>query len=156
MATIQPESILHIARRVIRRNVQRVEIIVFSFDLGPVQNGEAHGTKQVLNLPLNLRYGMQRAGARRWRRNRKIEPFAIEAFRHCLLFEAGFACLPGAFKSLFRAVNELAPSDALFRRKLADVFTELREYTLAAKNFHADCLQFIGSRGGVNSRQCAV
>ncbi len=32
----QPEGILHVARRMGGRNIQRVEIVLFGFDFGPV------------------------------------------------------------------------------------------------------------------------
>ena len=41
MAVGEPKGVLHVARRMFRRNVERVEIVIFGFDLGTVQHRES-------------------------------------------------------------------------------------------------------------------
>jgi hypothetical protein len=68
------------ARRMLRRDVERVEIVILGFDLGTIQHGESQRSEQIFDLVLNLCDGVQasRARARRWQR--KIHPFAAQPF----------------------------------------------------------------------------
>src|SRR6185312_7376345 len=78
VATCQPESVLHIARGVVRRNVQRVKVVVFGLDFGSVEDGKAERAKEVLDFPLDLSDGMKRARLDSRRRDGKVKPLGIK------------------------------------------------------------------------------
>src|SRR5579863_10350526 len=102
MAALEPKRILHVARRVVRRNIKGVEIVIFGFNLRAVQYGEAEGPEQVFNLPLDLRDRMQAAGFDSWRGDSKIEPLGVEPFRQRGPVELRFAPFPSVLESLLR------------------------------------------------------
>src|SRR5579863_9512484 len=139
----------------IRRNVQRIEVVIFGFDLGAVEDGEAEGAEQVFDLPLNLGHRMQATRLYAWRGNGEIEPFGIEALRQGGALEFGFAALPGFFERLLRRVDEFATLNPLISRELAHVFAELGEHAFAAEDFDTHRFQLFGSAGGLDAREGA-
>ena len=72
MAALEPEGILHVPRRVIGRDVERVEVVIFGFHLGAIEDGETERNEQVLQLALDLRNRVQVAAARSGRGQREI------------------------------------------------------------------------------------
>src|ERR1019366_3363447 len=70
---------LHVARGVVGRDVQGVEIVEFGFHFGAVQDGESERDEEVLEFPLDARDGMQVAAARAGRGQGEIHPLGIEA-----------------------------------------------------------------------------
>ena len=63
VAVRQPEGILHIARRMSWRNVQRVEVMLFGLHFRTIQNRKAQRSEQVFDFVLKLRNRMQAARA---------------------------------------------------------------------------------------------
>jgi hypothetical protein len=45
-----PEGVLHVARGMVRRNVQRVKVVLVGFDFRPVEHAKAHGGEELLDL----------------------------------------------------------------------------------------------------------
>ena len=54
VAAVEPEGILHVARRMVGRDVEGVEVVILGFDLGAVEHGEAERDEEVLDLRLDL------------------------------------------------------------------------------------------------------
>ncbi len=134
----------------IGRNIQRVEIVELGLDLRPVQHTESERTKQVFDLPLNLRDRMQASRPHAGRGNGEIEPFGIQPFRQSRPLELGFAALVRALHRLLRGVDELAALRTLGRRELAHVFAEFGEFALASQHFDADGLELFGGLRGMD------
>ena len=61
IAVFRPEGVLHIARGVVLRNVERFEVIIIGFHFGAVQHLESHRCKNILDFVLYLRQRMQMA-----------------------------------------------------------------------------------------------
>ncbi len=78
VAAFQPEGVLHVARGVVGRNVEGVEIVILGFHFGAVQHGEAERGEQLFELALDAGDGMQMAAARAGRGQREVEPFGVE------------------------------------------------------------------------------
>ena len=75
VAVRKPESILHIARRMRSRNIQRIEIMLFRFHFRTIKNGESERSKKVFNLFLQLRNGMKAAWPNAARGQCDVDPF---------------------------------------------------------------------------------
>ncbi len=59
----------------VSRDVERVEIVIFGFHFGAVQDRESERSEQILDLHLDQRDRMQAAWARARRGQREIQPF---------------------------------------------------------------------------------
>ena len=92
VAAIEPEGILHVARGVVGRDVERVEVVEFRFDFGTIEHGETHGAEEILDLPLDLRDGVEAAGRDADGGDSEIHPFGIETFGESFAVEGGFLC----------------------------------------------------------------
>ena len=79
LPSVQPERVLHVARRMVGRNVERVEVVIFGLHFGAVEHREPERGEQIFDFALDLRDGMQAAAARAGRGQREIEPFGVEA-----------------------------------------------------------------------------
>ena len=79
MAVREPERILHVARRMSRRNIQRVEVVLFGFHFRAVQNRETKRSEKVFDFVLNLRNRMQASWANAGRGQRDINPLFRQA-----------------------------------------------------------------------------
>ena len=66
IAAIQPERVLHVARRMVGRDVEGVEVVVFVFHFGTVEDRESQRAEQLFELALDARDGMQMAAPRIW------------------------------------------------------------------------------------------
>ena len=116
MAAVQPERVLHVARGMVRRNVQRVEIVIFGFDLGAVEHGEAEGPEQVFNLPLNLRdRDAGCPGATPGAGTVRSSHSASSRFASAARSNSGLRRFAGAFESLLRGIDELAAARRALR-----------------------------------------
>ena len=58
---LKPEGVLHIARGVVVRDIQRLEAEIFRLDFRAVENGESHPLKDIFELHLRQRNRMKRA-----------------------------------------------------------------------------------------------
>ena len=74
----QPEGVLHVARRMIGRDVQRVEVMFVRFHFGAVENGEAEGDEEIFNFRLDLGERMERAAGGVRSGCGEIDPFALQ------------------------------------------------------------------------------
>ena len=58
---VDPHRVPHVARRVVGRDAQRLEVVVVQLDLGPLDDGEAHRAEDVEDCAQQLRHGVQPA-----------------------------------------------------------------------------------------------
>src|SRR5205807_1916505 len=70
------ERVLHVARGMVARDVQRLEVEVVGLDLGPLADREAEAGEDRDDLVVDAREGMERAAGRAPPRQREIEPLA--------------------------------------------------------------------------------
>ena len=60
---LEPEGVLHIARGVVVRDIQRFEAEIFRLDFRAVENGEAHPLEDIFKFHLRQRNRMKSAKA---------------------------------------------------------------------------------------------
>ena len=99
VAAIQPEGVLHVARRVVGGNVEGVEVVIFGFHLGAVEHREAQREEQLFELALDARDGVQMAAARAGRGQREIEPFGVQAGAESRFGEVPLLRLPAPLRA---------------------------------------------------------
>ena len=95
---------------------------MLGLDFGAVEDGESERDEEIFELPLNLRDGMQAAGAHAGRGRGEVDPFGFEAGVKRVRFERGFArrrCCDS--NSCLTALSSLPMLGALFRRELAEL-----------------------------------
>src|SRR5581483_6002862 len=148
MAVREPESVLHVARRMFGRDVERVEVVIFGFHFGAVEDGEAKRSEQILDFVLDDGYRMQAAGARAGRRAGEIEPFALQTGVQRGAREIAFPGIKCAFQSIFRIVERFSREFPLLGRQFTQI--ELGERSLAAENVDANLLQRVQIGGVLN------
>ena len=153
VAAIQPEGVLHIARRMIGRNVQGVEVVVFGFDFGTIQHGEAERNEKVLEFPLYARDRMQVAAARTGRRQGEIDPLGVESRTQGGRVELLLPGIERRFELLLGGVEHLADAFALFGRELSHALADFGERAFAAHGVHADRFELLGGCGGSDARE---
>ena len=137
---LQPERILHITRRVIVRDIERLEAEILRLDLGPGQDREPHSLKDIFQLHLGERDRVQR-------RTTASGPRSGEVQRGRLLFwRRGAGLLTCLLNRLGSEIFQLVEPDPellfLFGRKTAKVgpFGQGSDTPLAAKVIDTDLL----------------
>ncbi len=85
----QVERVVVGARRVMRRDVERAEIVPVALDVRSFGDGEAHGAEDRRDLLHRAADRMDQAGGARARRQRGIEPLGGEAGVECGRFQRG-------------------------------------------------------------------
>jgi hypothetical protein len=71
----QVEGVVHVARRVVEREIQRLEVVVIVFDLGTEFDRKSHRNKDVFDLAQDKRNGMVGAGGGTNPRQGDVERF---------------------------------------------------------------------------------
>ena len=139
------ERILHVAGRVLGRQVQRFEIVVVCFDFGAAFDIKAQLFENRTDFFHGKGDGVSCTFP--WMAARQS---GIETFDKGLLGEVleGFlACFKQGGELFLDPVCNLACLGALFRSKRGQFAHDGGKLTLAAKEFHAQTFQFIGCRG---------
>ncbi len=153
VSAIQPERVLGVARGVIGRNVQSVEVVMFGLDFGPIQHREAERDEQLLEFALYARDGVQMAAARTGSRQCEVNPFGVEAGAESRFGEVPLLGLERLFELLLGAVEQFADAGALFGREFPHLLADLRQRAFAPQRFDANGLQFLGRARGCDARQ---
>ena len=145
---LQPEGILHVTRRVIVRDIQRLETKILRLDLGPGQYRKPHPLKDILQFHLGERDRMQRSKAASGPGSGKVQ-------RGCLLvWRRGAGLLTCLLNGLGGEIFQLVEPDPellfLFGRKTAKVgpFGQRGDTPLAAEVMDTDLLN-IGRALGI-------
>ena len=82
---VEEERVVRFARRMVRREVERGEVVEVGLDVRTFFDGEAHLAEDVREFFHHLRHRMDRAEARAHRRQRDVDRFALQ-----LTIERGF------------------------------------------------------------------
>ena len=134
-AVVDIEGILHVARRMVERQVQLREVVIVILHLRTTKRGEAHANERVADLAICPCHRMQVAGR---------QP-ALAGFRHIkrFLFKAAFEHqlrdlfaphADGFLQLLLHGIRCLAELCALLLIKLAHGAQNLRQRTVAAQH----------------------
>src|SRR5450756_864741 len=124
----QVERVLHIARGVVRGDVERLEIVVFLLDFWTLFYIESHGQKDGLDLLLDLREDMFLAGRHELPRQGKIDVIPVRRGR-----QIGQFLLDSLHRPLLECIDLLAELSALVLGHTGDLFEQCRDCTLLSQ-----------------------
>jgi hypothetical protein len=144
---IAAEGVLHVARGVVARDVQRLEVVPVELDLGTVEHLEAHGGEQVLEFAHDLGDRMQRAAFDARRAHGGIE--ALDAARggERGVLQLALARLDGGLELGLDAVGGLSGALALRGRQRRDRGQQVGHYAALLKRGARDGAQVLDGRG---------
>ena len=151
---IEIEGVVHGARRMVCRNIQRLEIVVVVLDLRPFRNGKSQRGKQRLDPPHGARDRMQATAHPPTPRQGHVDGFPdqlrIQGSR-LQLPVAVFDCL---LNLLFDPVDCLSGRRAFIRRQGSKLFELAGEQTLLAEVANPHRVQGSRIAGSGNRDQC--
>ena len=135
------KGVLRVTRRMVFRNVQRLEVVVIQFHLGSFDNREAHSDEDVLQLPLHLGQRMDVSVRNRGGRHGDVQFFCLQAMfqRFCLRIPG--ALCNGFFDGRANLVCQLPDLRAFFGRERTHAAQHGGQLSLFAKIADLDLLQ---------------
>jgi len=135
------EGVLQHPRRVVGQVVERVEVVVVPFGLGPVLDVEADAHEEILDVAPRLRQQVEGAARRgRVARQRHIDAVLRQTGRQLRPGQRARLRLEQRLDGLADLVGLLAHRPALIGRQLADRAQSLGQLRLAAEVAHAQVL----------------
>ena len=138
------EGVLRRPRGVLRRVVERGEVVVLVVDLGALDDRESEPDEDVLHLAPDLRDEVQAAaGLRRVAGERDVDAVLGEAAVELGRLELGGPLGEQALERHAHLVGRLADGPALLGRQLADRAERRRELGLAAEVAHTQLLELL-------------
>ena len=152
---IATEGVLHVARGVIARNVQRFEVVPVQFDLGPVEHFEAHRSEEVLQLTHHLRDGMQGAALRTRRAQRGIKALYMARGEERTRFQGGLLGIERGLQLGLDAIGRLACGFALGARQGRDGCQQCGDHASLFERFARNGAQILhrGRRGDARQQR---
>ncbi len=137
------EGVLHVACRVLRREVQHAVHVLVVLHLGPLRYREADTGEYLLYLFAHQRQRMTRAQRYRIRRTRQVQTLRLGLLRLKLLFQFVHPtlCL------LTQLVQQLTQLTFLLRSYVAKLIEQRRYLTFLTQVFDAQRFQFLGTVG---------
>src|SRR5574340_767862 len=142
MLRVDVEGVVHRARRMVLRDVQRGEVVEIAFDLRAGRDGKTQRMEQLLDALQRARHRMQAARAQAAPGQGHIQRFRRQLLLQLVLLQRIAALLQGGFDALLDLVDARACGRTFFRRQLAQAFEQGREAALLAQVFCLDLLQF--------------
>ncbi len=137
------EGILHIQCRMIRRQIQCGEVVVYILNFRTVTNIKAHTHEDFLNLTHGQCYGMQMTGFRLAARQSNINLLVSELVSQRLFLQHGSCFVDFAFQLSLDFVNNLADFRTFFGRQLAHAAQDFGHRAFFAQIFDAQVLERI-------------
>ena len=138
---VEIEGIVHRPRRMVGRNVQRLEVMEIVLDLRPLGDREADPGEECLDARQGAAERMAAAGPLPppWQRhvNRLARQPGIQRRR----FQRRLACGDGGFQRLLSLVDGLAGVAPLFGRQAPQFLEALGERAFLAQIMHARLIQ---------------
>ncbi len=129
------------------RDIERIEVVVFGFNFGPVHHGKSHCLKNPLDLNAYLRQRMQVAAWRAFTRLRKVKPVRLARGFH------EFSCTPKRLGELaLEGIERRAGSRAFISSQCAERFGKLGKRTLPAEILHAPRFETRNVIGSIKRR----
>jgi hypothetical protein len=129
---VDEERVLHVARGVVGRRVERVEVVPLGLDPGTGAHLEAEAVEDRLDLAPHERQRVQRAERLAARRQRDVDD-ARQVGGQARLVEGGESFGDRALDARLGAVRGLADRGALRRRELAERLHQLGHLPLLAE-----------------------
>ena len=151
---VEIKGIVHRPRRVVRRDIERLEIVVVVLDLRSVGEFETHAREQRFKPLERARDRMQSARAHAPPRQRDVDFFGRNLARARLRLQRRAPFRQRAGECLLGIVDQLADGRTLFGRQAAQVLELFREHAFLAQVMHAQCFHGAGIRGRVDARTC--
>ena len=151
---INVEGILHIACRVVLRNVGKLKVVIILFHFRTFGNLVAHADEQILKLLLDHHQRMHRSVRALIASQRNVDLLFFQAFielkdAQCLLTLVQSAC-----DRLLAHIDLLAIGRLLFLGKLAHRIHQILDKALLAKIFDADVLEIFQISGSFDFPDC--
>ena len=139
------ERVLHVAGRVVRRHVQRLEAVEVVVHLGPVVDLVAHGDEDVLQLLAHR--GQRMARAARGRR-----PGSVTSTRSCGQPRRALECARSSASQLFEArLDRVLQRVELRRRRLCAPLARASRASSGARSARRTCVRGTGRAGACSS-----
>jgi hypothetical protein len=141
------ERIVHRPRRMIRGDVERLEVVPVVFDLRAVGDCEPGIAEDLLDAPARARDRMQAAKRLATAGQRHIDGIARELRREFLGFERRAPRVERLRERVLRFVDLRAGGATRFRIHRAQRLEQRGDLALLAEQPHADLLEILDARG---------
>ena len=135
-------------RRVVRRNVEGLEVVEGELHLGAVEDAIALGGEELLHLPLNERDRVQRAALDRRRRKRRVEAASLALGLDASFLERHATLLEARQDLTLQLVRPLAHGPAFGGRQAGNRRQEAADDALLAEVLLVDLAQLFVARSG--------
>ena len=156
LAVLEVEGVVHRARRVIRRNVQRLEVVELVFHLGALGDLVARAREQLLDALAHARDRVQRARGLAAPRQRHVDGAADELALDPLALERRAPLLDGFLDSCLGGVDARAGRRALGGLECGQALELLGQQALAPEPVHAQFVERSKAVAGGDPRQRLV
>ena len=156
LGRLNEERVLHVAGRVVRLEVQGIEVEPLRLDLGPFGDFPTHADKDVGDAVLQRGQRVACAGPAPARRRRDVHGLFDEDPRVVLGFELGRAVRERLVDASPRGAHEFAGGGLLVFGERADLTVGEAQRGLFAGVREAHGLEFIEGRGGGDGGNCMV
>ena len=141
------ERVLHVARRVILRDVERLEVVEVELHLGALGDREAHAREHVDDLVVHLGEGMKSARDDPPAGKRQVGPVGRQTGPPLDAFQDGLPRLEHRLEPRLRLVGLAPHNGPVGRRQARERPQKLRESTPLAEVFDADFVE-VSAGGG--------
>jgi hypothetical protein len=148
---IEIKGVVHRARRVVTRNVERLEIVVIVFNLRAFGNAVANVGEELLNTFQSPGYRMQTAGGLAATRQGHINGFGRQFGGQLGLLKLSLARIENHCDTLLGIIDERAYLWALLCRQIPQGLHHLSQFAFFTKVKNPDLLQGIDIFSALNS-----
>ncbi len=146
-SVVEVEGVGVVPRRMIRGDVERLEVVKVVFDLRAVLDGEAHLPEDRLQLEPRPGDRVQRAAPAAAGRQGHIDPLPFELDRVGGRRRRRGGLLDALLDALLQLVDRLAGLLALLGGQLAELLHQRRDFPLASEEAQAQLFDRIGVAG---------
>ena len=150
LPVLDEEGVLHVARRVVRREIERTEVVVVVLHLRPLAHGIADAGEDVDDALAHQGDGVQAAYWFREGRARRVGGCLF--LRPGMVLHGSGQFLEAVLRQLLQAVHALAEGAFLLGRHLFEVLEQRGDGAVAPQCGHAEAFHVLGiaRRGGAH------
>ena len=135
------ESVLHIAGRMIFRQVHLFEVVAVFFDFRSVDDFVSHSEEQVFDFFIDLRQDVCRALGDFFARQGDIDRFSRNFSFHFFNFKRIFFGLDGGFNIVTQFICQSSDDRAFFRTQIFHPSQSLRDWSFFSQIRNTDLIQ---------------